>query len=59
MFIAEREKIISGQKLRMTFLDDSTPSLLPPPPHPPLLLLDKSLGPFCFTADGALLMWDC
>lgn len=54
MFIAEREKIISGQKLRMTFLDDSSPSLLPP-----LLLLDKSLGPFCFTADGALLMWDC
>lgn len=30
MFIAEREKIISGQKLRMTFLDDSSPSLLPP-----------------------------
>lgn len=55
MFIAEREKIISGQKLRMTFLDDSSPSLLPPPPS--LLLLDKSLGPFCFTADGALLMW--
>lgn len=37
MFIAEWEKIISGQKLKMTFPDNSSLSSLP------LLLLDKSL----------------
>lgn len=71
MFIAQWEKIISGQKLRMTFLDISSPSFahppqppspFPPPPPvslcPPLSLcrINKRL-PFCFTADEALLTW--
>lgn len=76
MFIAQWEKIISGQKLRMTFLDISSPSFAHPPQPPfpipslrpslpPSVLLFLSLCwinkrlPFCFTADEALLTWEC
>lgn len=53
MFIAQWEKIISGQKLRMTFPDNSSPSFphppslsysLPPSPNPPAT--PSSLLPF-------------